>query len=499
MRTSYSSIFVFIIIILTVLRLVISAVFPLSSDEAYHWEWSRHLAFGYYDHPPMTAYVIFIFTRMFGDNEIGVRFGAIVLMTFASIVMFKLGKDISGDVRVAFWSGLLVNILPVLNVFFVYMSTDPPTIFFWALMLWLIYRAIFQGRRYYWYLFGLALGGALMTKFLNVLLVPSITLFILCSRKYRRLFFTKEPYLAGIIALIMMCPFIYWNATHGWATFYFNFAARQTIEPGIFHFIAYIGGQALVVSPLLFIGFIYIIVRWWREGLSKQNDLYLFFAATSSVMFVFFLLISFVRSIGAHWPAAGYLTLCVGLPYAAFKSKDKSILRHARKSVITAVIILLAAYSILFVAYFLPNPLVRFVSRFSEKSDEIYEMHGYREIASEAERRAKEQDAILISPSYAFCSMLSFYSPSQVQTHMFGKGAIHGLNYIFWDGDYSQYIGSDALWVYKEPPKKEDIRAMQLSFESVGGPEEYHFDIDGGIVRKFYFIRCRNLMEYRLE
>ena len=31
---------------------------PLSFDEAYYWLWSKHLACGYYDHPPMIAFVI---------------------------------------------------------------------------------------------------------------------------------------------------------------------------------------------------------------------------------------------------------------------------------------------------------------------------------------------------------------------------------------------------------------------------------------------------------
>ena len=31
---------------------------PLVPDEAYYWVWSRHLAGGYFDHPPVVAYMI---------------------------------------------------------------------------------------------------------------------------------------------------------------------------------------------------------------------------------------------------------------------------------------------------------------------------------------------------------------------------------------------------------------------------------------------------------
>jgi hypothetical protein len=46
------------ILALVALRLVAAAVTPITFDEAYYWMWSKHLAGGYYDHPPMVAVVI---------------------------------------------------------------------------------------------------------------------------------------------------------------------------------------------------------------------------------------------------------------------------------------------------------------------------------------------------------------------------------------------------------------------------------------------------------
>ena len=44
-----------IVLALVVLRLVAAAFTPITFDEAYYWTWSKHLAGGYYDHPPMVA------------------------------------------------------------------------------------------------------------------------------------------------------------------------------------------------------------------------------------------------------------------------------------------------------------------------------------------------------------------------------------------------------------------------------------------------------------
>ena len=56
---------------LIVLRLVAAAMTPLTFDEAYYWAWSKQLAGGYYDHPPMVALVIRLGTLIAGDTGAG--------------------------------------------------------------------------------------------------------------------------------------------------------------------------------------------------------------------------------------------------------------------------------------------------------------------------------------------------------------------------------------------------------------------------------------------
>ena len=53
----------------------------LGSTEAYYVLWSRHLAFGYLDHPPMVAVWIRLSTLIFGSAEFGVR--ALNVVAFA--------------------------------------------------------------------------------------------------------------------------------------------------------------------------------------------------------------------------------------------------------------------------------------------------------------------------------------------------------------------------------------------------------------------------------
>ena len=56
------------ILALVALRLAAAAWTPLTFDEAYYWMWSKHLAGGYYDHPPGVALVIRLGIMIAGDT-----------------------------------------------------------------------------------------------------------------------------------------------------------------------------------------------------------------------------------------------------------------------------------------------------------------------------------------------------------------------------------------------------------------------------------------------
>src|SRR6476660_10646909 len=67
------------ILAMIALRLIAAAYTPITFDEAYYWMWSKSLAGGYYDHPPMVAAVIRLGTMIAGDTELGVRLVSVLL------------------------------------------------------------------------------------------------------------------------------------------------------------------------------------------------------------------------------------------------------------------------------------------------------------------------------------------------------------------------------------------------------------------------------------
>ena len=57
------------LLLLTLFRLWYASGHELIQDEAYYWQWSRHLDWGYYDNTPLAALVIRAFTTLLGSTR----------------------------------------------------------------------------------------------------------------------------------------------------------------------------------------------------------------------------------------------------------------------------------------------------------------------------------------------------------------------------------------------------------------------------------------------
>src|SRR3954447_4599808 len=98
------------VLALVALRLVAAAFTPITFDEAYYWMWSKSLAGGYYDHPPMVAFVIRLGTMIAGDTELGVRLVSILLALPMSWAIYEATWVLFGGRRVAATAAIFLNV-----------------------------------------------------------------------------------------------------------------------------------------------------------------------------------------------------------------------------------------------------------------------------------------------------------------------------------------------------------------------------------------------------
>ncbi|MBI2424731.1 MAG: glycosyltransferase family 39 protein [Candidatus Hydrogenedentes bacterium] len=486
----YRNRFIAITLALTVGRILLAATFPLTGDEAYHWEWSRHLAFGYYDHPPMTAWIIFLGTSLLGINELGVRAGSVLLMTLSACLCYRLAALSSGDERQGFWAGMLFHLVPILNVYFLYSSTDPASLFFWTLCIYAYHRAIFGAHPARWYAFGLVLGLGLMSKFIHVLFIPAGALYLLLSREHRPLLWSRGPWLGGLVGLVMLLPFFIWNAQHDWATFAFNLSERHGESAGLQSFGEFWLFQSLNVSPVLFVLYLGIMLGLWQRGL-RGNSEDLFWACISSTVFLFFLAVAFAKPVGTYWTTAGYIGACIAVPRVVFADDAGGLRRLWRPALITACASLIFLYGILLTWQYAPKVIARI------SNADLYWHVGNEETGQEVARRLEAApDIFLITPGYGMCATLGFHTPGHPQFRLFQGHSVYGRNYQYWDNGFAGEMGRDALWVYGSAPGESTLAGLAACFESIGPVQTFPIYSKGEHIRDFYFVECKKLLRY---
>jgi len=230
-----------------VLRLLYLGSVELLPEEAYYWNYSRHLDLGYLDHPPMVAWLIRLGTAVFGQSQFGVRVGALGCGVVASLFMYRLTRNLFGEAS-ALGAMLLAQTLPFFFLSGLLMTPDSPLTAAWAASLYYLERALLAGRRGAWWLAGLALGIGAISKYSIGLLVPVAAAFMLFDSQARRWWRSWEPYGAALLAAAIFSPVIFWNAEHGWASFAFQ-TSRRMAEASKFALHKLVASAIVLITP----------------------------------------------------------------------------------------------------------------------------------------------------------------------------------------------------------------------------------------------------------
>ena len=208
-------------------RSVLAAWLPVMGKEAYFWEWSQHLAAGYLDQPPLVAWLIRLGTLCAGDNWLGLRIVSLVCGSIWPLLLYALALRLFHNPRVAQWTLLLALALPLPNAVGVLMLTETPLLCLYLVFLERMSVALEKGRTVDWLLAGGALGLTLLCKLTAVLAVGAIVLFVVTSARRRHWLWRPQPYLALLVAVGILAPFLIWNLEHDWATFRTQFWERH--------------------------------------------------------------------------------------------------------------------------------------------------------------------------------------------------------------------------------------------------------------------------------
>jgi undecaprenyl-diphosphatase len=442
---SYTNALYLSLILISLFRMyyIFTGPLDLSPDEAHYWEWSRRLDWSYYSKGPLTAYIIFLGTTVFGDTVFGVRIIAVILSALGSIVFFRLGTRLY-DERTGFSSALLLQIVPLYSAYGLIMTIDSPFIFFWILSLFFLHRVLDlefshetkKNVNYVWVILGVSVGLGLLAKYTMAFFYLCGFLFFLFHKDARRLLLTVRPYMSFIVSLIVFSPVLAWNAANGWVTFKHT-AGQAHLADGLRislkHFFEFFGSQLGVVTPVIFV---MIFIAVWKLRKDKQGAFLFWFSVP---VIVFFLLKSIQGKVQANWALTAYATGFIG--FSAYYIRNLEMAR-AKIKIFVASGIALA----LFVTACAHYPSIL---NLPPDKDPTTRLVGWKELGNKMSDIYDEMKVsgpvFVFSEKYQVSSELAFYMRHKPVTYCINIG--RRMNqYDLWPG-FEKLTGYNAIFV----------------------------------------------------
>jgi 4-amino-4-deoxy-L-arabinose transferase-like glycosyltransferase len=439
---------VLLIAALTAMRLVYAGVLELRTDEAYYWTWSKESVLSFLDHPPGIAWLIRFGTAIFGDTNLGVRFGGIVAMLVTQLLLADIVRRVTHDVRAVVFAVLMPEAALYYGLLMAKVAPDTAMIPFAVAMLWALVRLHESGNPRWWLAAGLFAGLALLSKFTVIMLLPAVIAFVLVPDWRRRWLFSQYPWRAALIAVLVFSPVLIWNAQHDWAAFRFQVVRAVADHPLSFRTVGeFIGMQfglvGFVLLPVVLSG---VTLTAWR-GYRTREPIAILLSTAVLVPFFYFFWKSLTLRVGDTWPMflwpAGFAATAINLTLLSREGWPdwivKSSFRWARVAVISGIAFVVAVF-----LYYVAAPW-----NLIGRTDPIGGEAGYRQVVARAEAQLQETGATWIATSdYRTYAMLRWYFNGRVPVIQINeRGRFQG----FGDPGMNLIRDRPGLYVAREP------------------------------------------------
>jgi len=209
--------------------------FGIFRDEYYYLACAARPAWGYVDQPAFSIWALKVWTSAFGDSVHSIR----VLPELCGVVLIFLTGATAAQLGGGRWAQLFAGFAVMIGaaglVICGFYSMNCFDFLFWIGAYCVLIRIARTGDGHTWLWMGLVIGLGLFNKIGIMMFVLAMLVGILATR-HRRHFLNPGLYIAGLIALVFLAPYVLWNAAHDWAALEFIRNAQ--------------GGKIAAFSPL---------------------------------------------------------------------------------------------------------------------------------------------------------------------------------------------------------------------------------------------------------
>jgi len=384
---------------LLVINGIQAAITDLTGDEALYWMYSRHLDWGFKDHPPVIGLFTAAGSTLF-SGALGVRFFVILANALTLLLLYRLARPAS------FWPfALLVATLPVLHIYGFIAAPDVPLLLAAAAYLLAWRKFLEEDSMKNTLLLGVWMAALVWSKYHGILIILFTWL------PHRKLWFHPKFWLAGASGVLLFVPHILWQIAHDLPTVKFHIVERSG-EWRWSNLTEFVLGQFGVFNPLVVLCSVILLIRTRASDRFEQS-----LRGLMVLTFLFFLFMSARGRVEAHWTAACVFPITILLvKYFPDWLTSKWFMRTS-----VILLILISAARLALMVDFVPA-IYRAFHRSKEKLKLVHSIAGDRPVC--------------FMNSYQDPSLYMFYFPGKAHSIQNSEG---GKNQYDW-WNYNEFI-----------------------------------------------------------
>jgi hypothetical protein len=444
--TSYQKKAVVFISVLFIIKIILAFVLELGNDEAYYWLYSQYWQWNYFDHPPMVALWIRLFTVNLSleQYEGFLRLGSLVGCVLASWFLFKAVALLHSE-KAGWFAVVMYNISLYSGITAgLYIMPDSPEMVFWTLALWLIVRITKNDKSWTnWLLFGVVAGLCIMSKVHGAFLWIGVGGYAVFQKNA----WLRKPqlYAALLISLIVISPILFWNIEYSFATIKFH-SHRVDVNRLIFqwrYFLKELGSEIGFNNPINFFIIVSALVALHRRRVQYQPGLAIFNFVGLPLAFLLLFISVFKNVTLPHWSGPAYVALLpLGAIWLANHSTKQfpSILRWGTGAFLLAYL----GYSV--IVQFYPGTYGSQNEKDFGRGDITLDMYGWRTAAVVFDSLYKDDIGKGKMPAHPamvtthwWGAHVEYYFARPLHLAMFGIGKPQHLHEYLWTNNRRKY------------------------------------------------------------
>lgn len=451
---------------------LVHPAYDLHRDEYLHLDQGSHLAWGYVSIPPFTSWISWIIDALGGGDAL-VNFFPALFGALTMVVVWKTIEALNGNIYALVLAAVSIIFSALLRLNMLY-QPNSFDILCWTFLYFCVVKYILHYNARWLWAAAVTVGIGLLNKYNIAFALVGLAPALLLSR-HRVVFGKRTLYLAGLLALILVAPNIYWQYKHEFPVVAHmkELAATQLVNVN--------RGDFLREQLLFFFGSLPILLA----GIFA----FLFYKPFRPYRFLFWSLI-ITLAVFTYLKAKGYYAIGIYPVYIGFGAVflEKVLVnrwqqRWIRPLLIVLPIALTALAARLIFPLLPPEQLVTKkeklaklgLLRWEDGKDhqlpqDFADMLGWKALAgivdSAYSKLDKKANTLVLCDNYGQAGAINYYSKNNMQAVTFNA------DYINW---FPEKITWDNIIVVKEAgdvPVQENEKLMFRSIKLVGEIEE---------------------------